>query len=534
VQGSAGVTPDVAVLAGTMDVAADSKLEASNARTITINSLTSGTGSLTLSGGGGGTVSLANVANSFTGAIFLTESTTLNVISLANGGAVSALGAATSDAGNLIFNSGILRITPGAASSTDRLFTLAGNGTLQSSSTTAGSSVAFTNTDAIAFVGAGARTLTLGGANTGANTFAPKIIDNPDGGVTSLTKADAGTWEVTNLNTYTGATNVNGGALVFSSLDNLGAGTAINLGGGTLRWGSGSTVDVTTRTVTLTGGTSGFDTNGQSVTLANPIAGAGALRKYGGGVLTLSAVNTFTGNVSVENSNGAIRITNSGALGVGPKTIRVVGNQGGAQAPSLRLDGSQGSIVLPGSMSFTTSNDGLNGTPHPPAIINEAGNNVINGNFTVTSGGGSTKLLVDGGSLTVNGNFTPDTTNRILILTGVGNGSINGVIQNQNATNTLSVTKEGAGTWVLNGANTNTGPTIVSGGTLITNTRATGNGAVTVANNATFGVKAAAPGQVFTTSSLSLGATGAGLLFDLGVNGNPTSALASATALTLN
>ncbi len=532
VHGSTGVAAELATLTGAINVAADSILEASGGRTLVINSLFSGVGGLTVTGGGG-TISLTNGGNTFSGPVTLTNSTVLNVSSIANGGIASALGNSSSSASNLVFNGGVLRVSASMESSTDRLLTLAGNGTLQSSGTAA---VTFSSADAVAFSGEGDRTFTLGGSNTGFNIFAPKLTDNPEGGITSLTKNDGGLWYVTNTNTYTGATTVNGGTLVFSNLDNLGSGTAINMGGGTLRWDYGNTADITTRTVTLTGNTSGFDTFGQDVTLANAITGAGSLRKYGGGILTLSGDNTFRGNVTVENNSGGIRITNSNALGVGPKTIRVVGNQGTVNAPHLRLDGSQGSIVLPGSMSFVTSNDGKNGAGTPAAIINEAGHNSINGNVTVIIGGGSTNFQVDDGSLALNGNFTPNTGGRFVILSGAGNGTVNGILQNQpDTTNILGVTKEGTGTWVLNGANTYTAATSVLGGTLITNTASTGGGTVTVADGATFGVKVATPGQSFATSNLTVGSTtGAELLFDLGATGNPTAPLISAATLNLN
>jgi autotransporter-associated beta strand protein len=94
--------------------------------------------------------------------------------------------------------------------------------------------------------GLGARTFTLSGASTGANTFAPVLADN--GGATTLTKTGAGLWILTATNTYSGPTNINGGTLAFSNINNLGTSTVLNMGGGALRWQTGNTLDITTGT----------------------------------------------------------------------------------------------------------------------------------------------------------------------------------------------------------------------------------------------------------------------------------------------
>ncbi|HET6408256.1 MAG TPA: autotransporter-associated beta strand repeat-containing protein [Chthoniobacteraceae bacterium] len=528
IQGDVGVASpnNIGTLAGSITVNAPSTIDTTTNtnRIITINSLIHGSAGLTIRGAVGttGAINFTNTANDFTGPLTLIGSTPLVIPAIANGGVVSALGASTGNAANLIFNGGALRINGANASSTDRLFTVTtAGGTIDSNHATAAVTIA--NTGAVVLEGSGARTFTLAGASTGSNTFASILGDN--GGATTLTKTGAGLWILTATNTYSGPTNINGGTLAFSNLGNLGSGTALNLGGGGLRWQTGNTIDISTaRTVTLTGGTGGFNTNGQNITLAGVIGGVGNLVKQGNGVLTLSGANTFTGGVSVGNSSGAIRITNSQSFGIGTKTITVTGNVGGANAPSLILAAGAEPIVLPGSFSFTTSNDGLNGNPNSPALINESGENTINGNFTLTTGGGGTRYLINGGSLTLNGIVAPISgQSRTALFSGAGNGTANGVLQNFAAANILSVTKDGTGTWVFNGANTYTGATVVNGGALITNTASTGGGAVTVSANSTFGVRVAAPGQTFTTSSLAYTAGGAsGLIVDLGSFGNPT------------
>ncbi|MBL9132208.1 MAG: autotransporter-associated beta strand repeat-containing protein, partial [Verrucomicrobiaceae bacterium] len=131
---STGFTGGVSILGGNLNVqsATGGTHSLSNAGTIT----TSGTGTLGLTGGtaytfaktitGTGRVSFdATVAitvggnNSYSGPTTISNlSGALVVTNLANGGSNSNLGAASSDAANLVFNTGVLRYT-GAGSSTD-------------------------------------------------------------------------------------------------------------------------------------------------------------------------------------------------------------------------------------------------------------------------------------------------------------------------------------------------------------------------------------------------------------------------------
>ncbi len=90
-----------------------------------------------------------------------------------------------------------------------------------------------------------------------------------------------------------------------------------------------------------------------------------------------------------------------------------------------------------------------------------------------------------------------------------------------------TLTKLGSGTMTLVGANTYTGNTIVSNGTLIVGTKAgTQSINYTVADTGGFGVVAQSVGGVVNASSLTLGgATGGTLSFNLSSFGNPSSAL---------
>jgi fibronectin-binding autotransporter adhesin len=85
------------------------------------------------------------------------------------------------------------------------------------------------------------RTLTLGGANGGANTLTPLIANSPGletlptdpvkpPGVVNVTKTGAGTWILAGNNTYTGTTTVSQGTLVINGTQTGGGTTTVAAG----------------------------------------------------------------------------------------------------------------------------------------------------------------------------------------------------------------------------------------------------------------------------------------------------------------
>ena len=230
-------------------------------------------------------------------------------------------------------------------------------------------------------------------------------------------------------------------------------------------------------------------------------ASTNTVYKNGTGTWKLSGNNTFKGMVEIN--QGILLITQSGALGIGPKTVKIT--NGTAGNPQLHLDGSAGSIVLETNLTFSTSNN-TDGSIH-----NIAGTNTIKGDFAVTGGGGATIIHSRAGKITLCGSFTPDQTSRIIYLRGNGDGEISGFIQNGTTVNLPLIKEAGTGTWTLSGPNTYSGSTTISSGTL----------ALSGAN-----------GTINASTNISI-ASGATLLLNNTAAANHANRLNNATLLTL-
>ena len=297
------------------------------------------------------------------------------------------------------------------------------------------------------------------GTYSGSGTFGGVISDGGNG--YTLTKVGTATSVLTGANTYGGGTTVSNGTLQVGS----------PLVNGTL---PGDVTNYATLSFVVATNT--------SQAYNGVISGTGALVENGfGGTLYLNGINSFTGGVTI--TQGALWITNAGALGTGAKVITA--SNGTAGHPELHLNGINGNILLPATLSFTTSWAG--GLGSQGVVINEAGDNEIDGTFNLASGGGGTGFVVNNGTLKLTGKLAPGTTSRTLVFGGVGHGTCAGVIADGTGANLLTgVTVTGPGAWTFSGANTYVTNTTVSGGTLFVN-GAVGAGGVAVQTNAALG-----------------------------------------------
>jgi len=291
---------------------------------------------------GSGVQTLTNVSSSYTGATVINGGV-LGVASLANGGSNSSIGAASSDAGNLVLDGGTLRHTGGAAS-TDRLFSVGtSGGTLEAAGT---GNLNFSNTGAMGFNGeAGARSLTLAGSAATINTLWTSIGDS--GGATSITKTGSTTWALFGDNSFTGGTRIEGGVLRVNNDHSLGDRTSrVTIDGGTLQ----ATANVRAEQEVQLGNVGGVISvnSGVKLTLAGNVRDveeeSGSLTKTTAGTLILTGSNSYRGGTVV--SAGTLLVNNTAGSGVGSGDVTV--------AASAILGGS-GNIELEAGRSVSIS-----------------------------------------------------------------------------------------------------------------------------------------------------------------------------------
>jgi len=419
--GGTGITPSTSITSNTnsaheTSLISGAQLNLSGATTftvahdatltsdLTVSSVITGTYGVTKQGSG---ILTFSGANTYTGANTISAGT-LSVSSLANGGTASNLGQSTNTATNLVLNGGTLQYT-GAAVTTDRLFSVGtSGGTIDSSGSGA---LNFSNTGSMGFNSqTGTRTLTLTGTNTNANTIAAVIGDNT--GATSLVKSGAGTWALSGVNSFTGATTINAGTLQVSGSGSLGSGSYAGAiaNSGTLQYSSSA-----------------------AQTLSGIISGTGALTKdtSSTSTLTLSGTNTYTGATAI--TSGTLQTTNNASLG--SLTGGAVNISGGG---TLDIGGdSTASDVNFGQKQFNISGTGVGGNG---AIINSSSLDQINafqnialtgnatvggpGRFDVRNAGAGATLSLGTNTLTKTG------TGAFMVvgaaITGNGNIIVNG------------------------------------------------------------------------------------------------------------
>jgi autotransporter-associated beta strand protein len=317
--------------------------------------------------------------------------------------------------------------------------------------------------DSTTFQGAGTATFNVSGIISGAG---------------NLIKSGTSKLILSGANDYTGSTTISGGILQIGddgATGSLPAGAVVN--NATLR----------------------FDRTG-TLLVPNAISGSGAVTidcPINAGTVVLSGSNSFTGHVTVN--SGALRITNSSALGSTFSTKNIILTNAVAGNPQLRLDGSNGPIDVPAGFIFKIGNAA-------GAIFNEAGDNILRSNIVLTSGGNTdNRVSTVAGSLRLAGTITNDTTAaRTFVIGGAtGTGQVEGIISDGTLTGgTIALRKIENGTWTLTGANTYTGITTLNAGTLRINTPGSlhGSSAVTV-NAAILGGDGSIGGSVTVNAS---------------------------------
>src|SRR5664280_308647 len=167
-----------------------------------------------------------------------------------------------------------------------------------------------------------------------------------------------------------------------------------------------------------------------------------------------------------------------------------------------------------------------------PHVANASGSNVIGGPLSFNTGQGGSELNVEAsaGMLTIDSTVLNSAANtNTLNLQGAATGVWNGALSD--SAGPLNVLKRGSGTWTLNGANTYSGLTTVSNGTLVINGQV-GPGDVSVLTGATLG----GTGVISSLVTIAAGGTIApgASIGTLTINNNLTLSVGSITSMEIN
>ena len=265
------------------------------------------------------------------------------------------------------------------------------------------------------------RRLVLGPAGATFDTNGNNVaFATPLGGTGAITKAGNGILSFTTTNNYSGGTTVTGGLINFTSASNFGTGM-ITLTGGGLQWAAGSSADISSKLAPLGAGGGTFDTNGNNVTLATAITGAGGLAKQGLGTLNLTGNNIYTGGTAVLAGTLAINGSVAGNVAVGPAgTLGGNGTIAGSviNTGTLAPGNSIGLLMVNGSYTQTA------GSTYQVEVNNAGQGDRINVGGAAAIQGGTVQVLAAAGS------YANSTTYTILRANGGVAGTYAGVSSN--------------------------------------------------------------------------------------------------------
>lgn len=361
-------------------------------------------------------------------------------------------------------------------------------------------------------------------------------------GTAGLSKTGAGTLVLNASSTFTGGTSLINGTMTLNHANAVGSGT-LTLGSASnpqLRNDSGAAILLPNIPMIWAGnfrhGGNGLDAGSGSValtanatqdivagnlTIGGVVSGAFGINKQGSGTLILNGLNTYSGITNVKQSTLQIN------------TLRNYGAPCSLGAPA------SGGITLAttnsSTLNYTGAGDTTNRTiqigPTTSAAVTATLANNGTGPLVFTAGVLNTPVGITAGSaaraLVLGGNFgTSITPNEVQGV--IGDNSLNGATS---PANRISLTKSGSGVWKLSAANTYTGNTTISAGTLLVSSNLIASSPLisignTAALQSTAGFALAAnqsingtgsSGFVTTSSSTGLSTTGGTTISSSGV-----------------
>ncbi|TSA31699.1 MAG: hypothetical protein D4R66_07010, partial [Opitutales bacterium] len=492
-------------------------------------------GSTGLTKGGTGGLTIINT-NTFSGNTIISEA---GYIEMQNAGALGTIAGSitVNDTATLRLSGGIsvgakaLTLIGAGNASGGALRNISGNNSYAGGIALGGSARINSDADTLTLSGAlnnGTSTLIFGGAG---NVTVSGIIGSGSG---SLVVDGTGVVTLSNAaNTYTGQTFIKNGTLSVSNIGSVsvagGFGAPTTAGDGTIAIG-----DVA-NTGTLRWTRSSNETSDRVIDLAGTTGGA-TIDASGSGVLTLSSAVTATGV-------GAKSLTLTGTTGTtGTPNVISSGISDGSSAVISLIKTGTGVWRLNGSNNYTGSTTVSNGT-----LMLGANQNFSALTLGGLSGGTATLALGSSSTATLTGNVTFSAANNPSGATISGSGvstlDLNAatrtfIVGSSSSANgadlTISaviadaltggaLTKTGAGSLVLTGANSFTGTITVDGGTLSVSPQAiSGSLTINVSTNSTAGAlnfyADGAVGAVNLASNANLNIGGASVAGGLGFN----------------
>jgi len=500
-----------------------------NTKSVTCNGPVTGNGgiSLTQSGGGSTTVNLNSTANTFTGPIYfnLSQAGTLNVNSLSDAVGSGRIVYISSSAASLVYSTGA--IAPLVLN--NRQIEFAGaSGTIQNNNATVTNTI--TIKTPLLISAAGNKTLTLGGSNSGNNSFAGAIT-NGSSATISIYKNDGCVWALGGTNTYTGDTFFMS-TLIFQGAKSVSPSTKIVMGqSGNSATGSPRFLDDGLGTVsfpnllavrngqnggghshTIFVGNNGIANGGSNpastvtrgiIAFANMILDEDERGRGGAWNLNITGANGYRlqlGNVTLDWSPGDWSTNTKTSIIPATAPVTITGTvilKSGANVVNpytLVLDGTasgnliSGPIMDPADYPANANASPLSVTKSSTSTWTLSGTNTYTGTNTLTAGtlsisqdvnlGSSNSLVFNGGTLRITGtNLTTYAsgllgTHPVILTSGQAVGlNIADPAHTFTVSQALSqgsggLTKSGAGTLALSAVNTYSGTTTINGGTL--------------------------------------------------------------------
>ena len=314
----------------------------------------------------------------------------------------------------------------------------------------------------------GAGTIATGGYTLTAGNSSNQTFSGAISGTGGLTKTGSGTLTLSGTNTHTGTTTVSAGTLTVSgslsdsSSLSVASGATYNLGANDTFASIAGVGTIATGGYTLTMG------DGNDHTFAGVISGTGGLTKQGGGQLTLSGANTYTGattlNTGVLSVTGSLSDSTAFTGSAGSTYAMYVADEIGSIAGGANIANGGYGLTVGGNNSSTTYSGVISGTgsltKKGTGTLTLTGVNTYTGGMTIE--GGSVGVATASG---VDDNPFVDTSSMSI---ASGASFIYNLSSNQTLSGVISgsggVTHSGSGTLTLSGTNTYAGATTISSG----------------------------------------------------------------------